>query len=96
MATIPQPSERLDARKKTSGKAKFVADLTFPGMLHAVILRSPHGHALINSIDISEAKKISGIEAIITGKDVADLVINIDIGDQQPIAVDKVRLWVNQ
>ncbi len=91
MATIPQPSERLDARKKTSGKAKFVADLTFPGMLHAVILRSPHGHALINSIDISEAKKISGIEAIITGKDVADLVINIDIGDQQPIAVDKVR-----
>ena len=91
MADIPQVEKRIDLDKKISGEAQFIDDISFPGMLHALVLRSPHAHAKILDIDIKEAKKINGIEKIITGKDLDEEIINIDIGDHRPLAVDKVR-----
>lgn len=91
MVDIPQAEKRLDLDKKTSGEAEFIDDLSFPGMLHALVLRSPHAHAEIVDIDLKKALEVEGIEKIVTGQDITDEIINIDIGDHRPIAVDKVR-----
>lgn len=60
---------RVDALEKVTGNAKFCDDITLPGMLYGKILRSPHPHAKILSIDISKAKRIQGVKAIITAED---------------------------
>src|ERR671930_2661295 len=59
---------REDPRLLT-GTARYTADFTLPGMAHAAILRSPHGHARIRSIDTSRAKRAPGIVAVFTGAD---------------------------
>lgn len=91
MVDIPQEEKRIDLDKKVSGEAEFLDDLSFPGMLHALVLRSPHAHAEIVDINLEKALEVEGIEKIITGQDITDEIINIDIGDHRPIAVDKVR-----
>jgi xanthine dehydrogenase molybdenum-binding subunit len=57
---------RRDLREKLTGEAKYSADLKLPGMLHGLVLRSPHPHANIVSIDTSEAARLPGVHAIIT------------------------------
>ena len=91
MVDIPQTEKRVDFEKKITGEAQFLDDISFSGMLHALVLRSPHAHAEIVNINIEEALKVEGIEKIITGQDLNDEIINIDIGDHRPLAVDKVR-----
>jgi len=60
---------RKDGPDKTTGKAKYTADMQLPGMLIGGILRSPHPHAKILSIDTRRAQALPGVKAIITGKD---------------------------
>ncbi|WP_419921402.1 xanthine dehydrogenase family protein molybdopterin-binding subunit [Candidatus Poriferisodalis sp.] len=60
---------RPDGLDKVAGKARFAADLVLPGMLHAHILRSPHPHARIISIDTSPAEAMPGVKAVVTGAD---------------------------
>lgn len=57
-----------------SGEAKFTADITLPGMLHMAILHSDYAHAMINNIDLSEARQMPGIVDIITGADTAEIM----------------------
>lgn len=57
---------RPDGVEKVTGKAKFGADLTAPGMLVGKILRSPHAHARIVSIDTSKAEGLAGVKAVVT------------------------------
>src|SRR5688572_27197169 len=57
--------KRLDASEKATGRAKYSYDINRPGLLHAVILRSPHAHARIKSIDTSAARKTPGFKAIV-------------------------------
>ncbi|HEX2930842.1 MAG TPA: xanthine dehydrogenase family protein molybdopterin-binding subunit, partial [Candidatus Binatia bacterium] len=64
---------RVDGVEKVTGKAKFVGDLTVPGMLHGKILRSPYVHARIRSIDASEAEALPGVVAVLTAADISDL-----------------------
>jgi len=52
-----------------TGRAEFIDNVVLPGMLHCAILRSPHPHARIQSVDVSEAEKLPGVVAIITGED---------------------------
>ncbi len=59
---------REDAALLT-GKVKFIADVELPGMLHAAILRSPSAHARITSIDVTAAKDMAGVAAVVTGED---------------------------
>jgi CO/xanthine dehydrogenase Mo-binding subunit len=54
---------------KVTGAALYTDDITFPGMLHAKILRSPHPHARIISIDTTEAEALDGVYATVTGKE---------------------------
>lgn len=61
---VGKPEKRNDAFAKSSGEALFASDIEIPNMLHAKVLRSPHPHARIASIDTSEAEKIEGVKGI--------------------------------
>ena len=67
---------REDPRLLT-GTARYTADITLPGQLHAAILRSPHGHARIRKIDTSAAKAAPGVVAAFTGADTEGVLQNI-------------------
>ena len=60
---------RHDGVDKVTGKAKYGADYTAPDLLHGKILRSPHAHARIKSIDTSKAEALDGVRAIVTHAD---------------------------
>jgi 4-hydroxybenzoyl-CoA reductase subunit alpha len=59
----------IDGPEKVSGRAKYTADLIVPGALVGHIFRSPYSHAEILDVDISEAMKLPGVKAIVTGAD---------------------------
>jgi carbon-monoxide dehydrogenase large subunit len=63
------PMKRKEDPRFIQGKGNYVDDLSFPGMLYMAIVRSPYPHAEIVDIDISEALKVPGVTAVITGKD---------------------------
>ncbi|MGV8981238.1 xanthine dehydrogenase family protein molybdopterin-binding subunit [Clostridium sp.] len=71
---IGKSSDRADALEKVTGQASYTADLEFPGMLYAKCLYSPFARAEIVSIDISEAKALPGVKAVIVGEDIPYLV----------------------
>jgi CO/xanthine dehydrogenase Mo-binding subunit len=60
-ASVGQPVERVDAPQRIRGEARYTADVTFPGMLHAAILRSPHAHARVKQIDFGRALDAPGV-----------------------------------
>ena len=60
---------RPDGVDKVTGRAEYGADIKLTGLLHAKILRSPHAHARIKSIDTSAAEAYPGVYAVVTGKD---------------------------
>ncbi len=64
--------KRREDPKLVTGKGHFVADIQIPGTLHCAILRSPHAHALIKSIDTSQAKAHPGVHAVLVGSEVAE------------------------
>ena len=68
---------RHDGVDKVTGRAKYGADISLPGMLHAKVLRSPHAHARIKSIDASAALALPGVKAVITGQDLPGLAPGI-------------------
>ena len=67
---------RPDGLEKITGKARFGADSILPGMLYGSVVRSPHAHARILSIDMSAAKSMPGVKAVITSADFPDLALN--------------------
>ena len=62
---------RHDGVDKVTGKARDAADVQLPGALHGKVLRSPHAHAIIKSIDTSKAEALPGVMAVVTSKDLA-------------------------
>jgi len=60
---------RHDGIDKVTGRARYGADVSLPGMLHGKVLRSPHAHARILGIDVSRAAALPGVKAIVTGAD---------------------------
>jgi carbon-monoxide dehydrogenase large subunit len=68
-----QPPPRLEDRRLLTGAGRFIDDLVLPGELHVAILRSPHAHAHLVSVDTAAAAKAPGVIAVVTGSDlVAD------------------------
>ena len=57
---------RHDGLEKVTGAAKYGADVQLAGMLHGKILRSPHAHARIKSIDTSKAEALPGVASVTT------------------------------
>jgi len=78
VGTSPVKHDGID---KVTGRAKFGADLYLPGMLVGKILRSPHPHARIKSIDISAAEKLQGVKAVITRDDFPEIKAGTPDGD---------------
>jgi CO/xanthine dehydrogenase Mo-binding subunit len=70
-----------DGIDKVTGRAKFGADMYLPGMLVGKILRSPHPHAIIKSIDISAAEKVPGVKAVICRDDFPEIKAGSADGD---------------
>ena len=82
----------VDGPEKVSGRAKYTADLIQPEMLAGRIYRSPYAHAEIIEVDISEAAKLPGVKAIVTGADCARTFGVLPIArSEHPLARDKVR-----
>jgi aerobic carbon-monoxide dehydrogenase large subunit len=66
---IGQPVPRFEDPRLVKGGGRYVADMVFPGMAHGYVLRSPHAHARIRSIDTAKAKAAPGVLAVLTGAD---------------------------
>jgi xanthine dehydrogenase YagR molybdenum-binding subunit len=64
---LNHPMQRVDGPLKVTGAAHYTYDIRIPNMLYARILRCPHAHARITSIDTAPAEKISGVAAVIPG-----------------------------
>src|SRR3989338_3142924 len=93
---IGRSVRRLDYEAKITGRAQYLADMKVPGMCHGKILRSPHPHARIRSLDTSKALSIHGVLAVLTRDDIIkDQGIDPYYGpvfkDQTIVAVEKVR-----
>lgn len=73
---IGQRTVRPDGAEKVTGRAAFAADTTMPGMIWGKVLRSPHPHARIRSIDTSKAEKLPGVKAVVTARDIVDFPID--------------------
>ncbi len=84
---------RRDGRVKVTGKAQYVADLKLIGMAYAKVLRSPHAHAKIISIDKSRAEAHPGVHCVVTGYDLDGLnpYFGHAVKDHPLLAIEKVR-----
>ena len=82
---------RTDAYAKVTGTAQFVADLSFPGTLHAQVLRPQYAHAKIRSITTTEAEQSEGVRRVVTGQECDILFGACGFLDQSPLAGEKVR-----
>src|SRR5205085_9021602 len=87
-----------------TGSSTYVDDLHLPGALYLGVLRSPHGHAKVNRIDVERARALPGVVAVVTAPDIADAVtgplpLEVDLSlfpgannpERRPLATDKVR-----
>src|SRR5882724_1028945 len=89
---IPQqrvgaPVPRKEDEALLTGRARFIDDLSpVPGIRFAAILRSPHPHARIVRIDAARALALRGVLAVVTGKDIADMLSPIPSVVKAPIA----------
>ena len=75
LSVVGQSVTRRDMPEKLTGQARYSADLKLPGMLYGHVLRSPHPHANIISIDTTEAAQVPGVLAIITPFDVPNRAV---------------------
>ena len=70
---------RPDGADKVTGRATYAADNTMPGMIWGKVLRSPHAHARIRSIDTSKAEALPGVKAVVTAKDIVDFPLETSV-----------------
>ena len=94
---IGQPRQRQDMLGHVTGRTRYFDDHAFEGLLHLKVLRSPHHHARIRSIDVGAAERAPGVRRVLRGKDVPVnkntllSLINFGKDDEPSLAVDKVR-----
>ncbi len=94
---IGRSMERVEDAALLTGNGRYIDDLGVrPGTLHAAILRSPHAHADIVSIDTTAARNAPGVAAVLVGEDVRALTASLVVGVKAPvecwpIAMDRVR-----
>ncbi|MDY9920848.1 MAG: xanthine dehydrogenase family protein molybdopterin-binding subunit [Synergistota bacterium] len=85
---------RVDAKDKVTGKATYIDDIKLHGMLYGKVLHSTEAHAIIRNIDVSAAKKIKGVIAIVTGQDI-DFLGGEALKDM-PFLANKVVRYVGE
>src|SRR5439155_13100113 len=85
LTTVGRPAPRQDGLQRARGEARYTADLTFPGMLHAAVLRSPHASARVRAIDFASALAAPGVRAAI-GPDDLDVLTREPGFSGEPVA----------
>ena len=86
---VGSPIRRKDGPDKTSGRTSFADDRRRPGLLHAVVLASPHAHAEIVGVDAAAARASSGVRGVFIGED-WKVLIGLYLGDKPPLARGRV------
>jgi len=86
---IGKDFNRPDAFDKITGAATYLDDIRLPGLLHMAVLLPEHAHAIIRSIDVTEAERRPGVVRVVTGRDCPSRH-GIDFQDRRPLAVDRV------
>jgi 4-hydroxybenzoyl-CoA reductase alpha subunit len=91
---IGQPLAKIDAWAKVTGETRYADDLVLPRMAQGKLLRSPHAHARIRSIDTTRARALPGVYAVITGADLPRVKFGIlpVSQDEEALCTDKVRM----
>ena len=90
--TIGRRMRKVDGLAKSTGRARYTDDIVLPGMLHGKILRSPHPHARIRSIDTSAAEALPGVHAVVVGAEMPKPYgIIVWTPDEQALATERVR-----
>ncbi len=89
---VGQRLPRYDGMQHATGKTRYVGDIHLPGMLHVKAWRSPVASARILKIDVSRARKMPGVVAVITG---AEVPVNL-FGGEQPVLADKEIRYIGQ
>ena len=77
MSYVGQSMKRFEDPRLVIGNGAFVGDLTLPNMLHAAVLRSQHAHARLRGIDITAARAVPGVVAVLTGADITGVLPGI-------------------
>jgi 4-hydroxybenzoyl-CoA reductase alpha subunit len=92
LSVIGKARRRVDGRAKVTGQTRFADDIVLPRMLHAKLLRSPHPHARIVSVDASRATRHPGVHLVLTGKDfpVTFGIMPVSL-DEYALAPERVR-----
>ncbi|HWP56509.1 MAG TPA: xanthine dehydrogenase family protein molybdopterin-binding subunit [Candidatus Acidoferrales bacterium] len=90
-STVGAPVPRAEGPDKVSGCAIYAADVKLPGLCWGKILRSPYAHARIRRIDASRAEKLSGVIAVVTGRDIPGRYMGKMIRDMPVLCWDRVR-----
>lgn len=89
---IGKPRRRVDGRAKVTGLTRFADDIVLPRMVHARLLRSPHPHAIIESIDAARARALPGVQLVLTGDDFPVTFGIMPVSqDEYPLARERVR-----
>ena len=89
---IGKPVSKVDALDKVLGKAAYAEDLQFPGMLFGKVVRAGVPHALIEEIDVSEARAMEGVACVLTAEDVPGKnLFGIAFQDQEALVERHVR-----
>src|SRR5918995_1714529 len=92
LGKVGESVKRVDAIPKATGEFAYSSDLVDAGMLWGHTLRSPHAHALIHSIDISQALTMPGVHAVMTHEDVpGDKRYGLEFADQPVLPFDRFR-----
>ncbi|MBX6375909.1 MAG: xanthine dehydrogenase family protein molybdopterin-binding subunit [Acetobacteraceae bacterium] len=82
---------RPDGVDKVTGRAAYAADGAMPGMIWGKILRSPHPHARIKSINTAKAEALPGVKAVMTGKDLVEFPVETPV----PLGIQDMR-WMSR
>ena len=89
---VGHPVPQLEGDEKLAGRALYIADLARTGMLHGALMQSPHAHARIRGYDVSAAKALPGVRAVVTGDDLDPAHrMGAFIKDEPAFALGKVR-----
>ena len=92
---VGHPIDRVDARAKVTGEARYAIDTGMPDTLYAAVVRSDRAHARVVKVNAAEAADVSGCVGVITGDDLHDVYPYFGhmVPDHQILALDKVRYY---